>query len=817
MTSRPRPARRARPALEPLEARLAPAVISADDRHEDNDTPARATALGTLTGTRALYGLKLMDSADWFKFTTVAKGSLLDQVILEYAQADGNLDLELYDAHGQEVGRSSDKGGYEDVKMNDLPAGTYFVKVFGVNGAKNPAYDLFVQAPMRPIPDDPYENNDSFDQAFSLGVVQGSKAVQNLNLEDSADWFSFTTLAKGTSKNYVAFHFDSKAADLGLKLYNAQGQAVGSSNGAGAAERVSLDGLPAGVYFAEVTSTFGNSLAGTYSLAVCAPEAGDDAHEDNDNYKDASPLGWLLQKTTVNDLKLNDKADWFSFYLDAPGAKAGATASVKTTSGGGALTLDLCRPDGRVIRSGKASGDTATVSLNGLDAGVAYRLKVHRAGSAPAGAADYELTIDPPRVTNWYAQNLGDKTLRKLVELSMRDGLLSRGDVLSLFEVVARDGTVSRAEFRDLSMVVRNPTTIQMPDFVRSLARNVVGSNHANKVYQGKPLGDLKPGAKAGQLEKLVGKWFLGLERPGTQPLNSQSSNINYSPFFYFEGTPFGGMARITPSAYPDVPQYYVLPTPPLPSSPTPLPTDIHQGDLGDCYFLSTLASTAQQDPSHIQNLFVDESDGVFTVRLFVQKDDGLHHPVYVTVDKFLPLDTRGLSNTDWTPVYANAGVNPGINGNNNVLWAALMEKAYAILNQTGELRRTGEGALNRFRYQGINSGYAQQVMSQLYGQAAVSHGSDKLKSLTFAEVRRVFDAGSPVVFGTKGKSKHMTDPEAVATSHDYGMLGYDEQTEEVILLNPWGVGTSHDKPPSLKVNLDFIRGNYDAYYHLDV
>jgi len=42
---------------------------------------------------------------------------------------------------------------------------------------------------------------------------------------------------------------------------------------------------------------------------------------------------------------------------------------------------------------------------------------------------------------------------------------------------------------------------------------------------------------------------------------------------------------------------------------------DIVQQALGDCYYLSTLSSIAQEKPSYIQNMFVDNGDNTFTVR----------------------------------------------------------------------------------------------------------------------------------------------------------------------------------------------------------
>ena len=59
---------------------------------------------------------------------------------------------------------------------------------------------------------------------------------------------------------------------------------------------------------------------------------------------------------------------------------------------------------------------------------------------------------------------------------------------------------------------------------------------------------------------------------------------------------------------------------------------DIDQGNCGDCYFLANLAAAVLQSPTTIENMFIDNGDDTFTVRLF---NNGVAD--YVTVDRFLP------------------------------------------------------------------------------------------------------------------------------------------------------------------------------------
>ena len=51
-----------------------------------------------------------------------------------------------------------------------------------------------------------------------------------------------------------------------------------------------------------------------------------------------------------------------------------------------------------------------------------------------------------------------------------------------------------------------------------------------------------------------------------------------------------------------------------------PVPADVAQGNLGDCYFLATLASLAQNQPDKIKGMIRDNGDGTFSVRFYAKK-----------------------------------------------------------------------------------------------------------------------------------------------------------------------------------------------------
>ena len=97
----------------------------------------------------------------------------------------------------------------------------------------------------------------------------------------------------------------------------------------------------------------------------------------------------------------------------------------------------------------------------------------------------------------------------------------------------------------------------------------------------------------------------------------------------------------------------------------------MHQGDVGDCWLLASLAEVAARDPADIRNMFTAAGTTVengatvslYTVRFF----NSAGVAGYVTVDTELP---------------AGGGYYDHVA--NGVLWVALAEKAYAEANGAG-------------------------------------------------------------------------------------------------------------------------------------
>ena len=96
---------------------------------------------------------------------------------------------------------------------------------------------------------------------------------------------------------------------------------------------------------------------------------------------------------------------------------------------------------------------------------------------------------------------------------------------------------------------------------------------------------------------------------------------------------------------------------------------DIDQGFIGNCWYLSAAAALAEE-PERIERLFLNNvnevsPNGIYGVNFYV-----LGVPHTVIVDDYLPLQS---SDYGYTTLFANIG-------NDDSVWAAIIEKAFAKL-----------------------------------------------------------------------------------------------------------------------------------------
>ncbi|MEB3884535.1 clostripain-related cysteine peptidase, partial [Lyngbya sp. CCY1209] len=347
---------------------------------------------------------------DWFTFTTSGMGGFDAEVRINFSHDLGDLDMVLYDAGGNQIGSSTSTSEEERISLANQPAGTYYVQVYGWNGASNPNYTLAIDNPQTQS-DDPYEDNNIFAEASPLGSVQGEVSYDNLALLDD-DWFSFDISGQGVFGNELAIAFDGSVADLDLKIYSDGNTLISSSTGTGDYESISLAGFDPGTYYAQV---FGYQGATTsdYELIIDAPYGtgnvgNDDRYESNDSATEANTSANLGLRRGYNNVYNNlviappevgesEESDWFRFEIDGDGF-FDHEVRIEFSHAAGDLDLQLYAAEDPVnpLSGSYSITDDEIVSLDGLGAGV-YYARVYGYGGATN--PNYTLIIDAPEGT----------------------------------------------------------------------------------------------------------------------------------------------------------------------------------------------------------------------------------------------------------------------------------------------------------------------------------------------------------------------------------------------------------------------------------
>ena len=342
-------------------------------------------------------------------------------------------------------------------------------------------------------------------------------------------------------------------------------------------------------------------------------------------------------------------------------------------------------------------------------------------------------TSSPPTPTptpNWFDSHILDTALRNLGHNLYTDGLIDRSDMLSLLRSAEDGNVVDSTELADLRTVTSNTTLFGTSDYVWKLSSYVVTVNAANAKYQGSTLGNLAAGSSSVQMENLINKWFLGTDRPTAGGTYRQVS----------------GQLFVNGATY----------------------SDIHQGALGDCYFVASLGEVALKNQAAITNMFTVNGDGTYTVRFF---NSGVAQ--YVTVDSYLPTNSGGGL------LYANSGAM--YNNSSNELWTALAEKAYVQMNEMGWVRGSMTGT-GQNSYAALDGGYIYAALGHITGQATTAFAYTTGAS-AFTTFVNAYNQGKSIGFA----SKVTPDSSSVVGSHAYAVVGYNATNQTITLFNPWG------------------------------
>ncbi|HEY9785551.1 MAG TPA: C2 family cysteine protease [Candidatus Obscuribacterales bacterium] len=216
-------------------------------------------------------------------------------------------------------------------------------------------------------------------------------------------------------------------------------------------------------------------------------------------------------------------------------------------------------------------------------------------------------------------------------------------------------------------------------------------------------------------------------------------------------------------------------------------PEAIRQGAIGDCYFMSAVASLAGSNPEAIRDMIQDNHDGTYTVTFPGAPDEPItvEAPTEAEMARFAEPTAYGS-------------------------WPCILEKAYGKYCNEHWYRRgplnLGGGDVDQ---EGADGGSLRNAGLRILTGNGVD--SDTLALTSEEELDRklteAFADGRPVVCGINNEwgahpsltglgiplSDNRVDDLGIPAGHEYSVVDYNPETKMVKIMNPWGNGEPVD------------------------
>jgi hypothetical protein len=250
-------------------------TLPTDDAFEPNDEAQDAVVVGCgdrVQGTAA--------NQDWFAVVTDRSGPIA--ATLAWTDSSVDLDLYLFDEADELDSSLAETGAQEQVRLAQVPAGTYWFLINPYSGAASYVLDITCDGEGGgevPTLEDVYEDNDQADMAAGItcpAVIEGYAGDQ--------DWYVFETTSTGGIR--ASLTWSDGSSDLDLYLADTTEILAGSEALEGSSEATSLPDAAAGTYAVIVNPYLG---ADAYRLelecdgVVLLGDTGDDSVIDTDD------------------------------------------------------------------------------------------------------------------------------------------------------------------------------------------------------------------------------------------------------------------------------------------------------------------------------------------------------------------------------------------------------------------------------------------------------------------------------------------------------------------------------------------------------
>lgn len=344
-------------------------------------------------------------NADFYRVTASASGPMAFRTT--FLNSQGNVDMEVFDASRERIGRSITTGNTEQFMFNAVAGQFYFVRIFGAGGATNPNYTFTVDQPegVSGGAPDIFEENDTFATARGLTAVSQTYTELNINTSGDDDYYKIVPTASGTLTVNLAFlHAEG---DIDLEFFNAAQTRLAKSDSVNNSEQISIAVIAGQTYYVRVFGYRGaTNEEYSMTLGVPAPPViPPDSFEENDTPATARSLAATDQ--TYPGLTINASLD-DDYYTVVPTLSGTLSVSLAFQNAQGNVDLQLLNASQTQLGLSATTANSESLSVP-VTAGQTYYIRAF--GSGGALSPNYSMTVDVPSpappTTVWYISSTG--------------------------------------------------------------------------------------------------------------------------------------------------------------------------------------------------------------------------------------------------------------------------------------------------------------------------------------------------------------------------------------------------------------------------
>jgi hypothetical protein len=306
---------------------------------EPNESIAAAATISAGVGNQA--AITTSTDNDYFKIVTTGTSN---NTFTLAGPSGVDFDMTIYNSGGTSIGSGTSSSANESVSLSNQPAGTYYIRIFGYNGA-NSATCYTITATVTPITGCSSSLDVSTNGTPSgAAIIPFNTDVKGLiSPSGDNDYYKFTITTGGTA----TITLTTLPADYDVKLYSSNGttQLAISQNGGTSSETISRT-YTAGTYYVHVYGyNNANNASNCYTLRVALGTA-----------------------TKGNDLIVSNKISAFPNPVSD-------NVTIRIDDIQRNATIRLFNTDGKLVLQQTTSSNATSIDMSKMAAGI-YMVKV---------------------------------------------------------------------------------------------------------------------------------------------------------------------------------------------------------------------------------------------------------------------------------------------------------------------------------------------------------------------------------------------------------------------------------------------------------